>query len=32
MKRVSAGMQMFRRRGPEVEFLLVDPEGAFWQK
>ncbi len=32
MKRKSAGLLMFRRRGASVEFLLVHPGGPFWQK
>ena len=32
MKRVSAGLLMFRRRHSEVEVLLVHPGGPFWRK
>ncbi|HEX5983404.1 MAG TPA: NUDIX domain-containing protein [Solirubrobacterales bacterium] len=28
----SAGILLFRRRGDEVEFLLVHPGGPFWMK
>jgi predicted NUDIX family NTP pyrophosphohydrolase len=31
MKRTSAGLLMFRRRGSTVEFLLVHPGGPFWK-
>ena len=31
MKRQSAGLLMFRRRGAGVEFLLVHPGGPFWK-
>jgi predicted NUDIX family NTP pyrophosphohydrolase len=32
MKRVSAGLLMFRRRHSEVEVLLAHPGGPFWRK
>jgi predicted NUDIX family NTP pyrophosphohydrolase len=32
MKRQSAGLLMFRRRGASVEFLLVHPGGPFFQR
>jgi len=32
MPRVSAGLLMFRRRGPALQLLLVHPGGPFWQK
>jgi predicted NUDIX family NTP pyrophosphohydrolase len=32
MKRVSAGLLMFRRNATGVEVLLVHPGGPFWQK
>jgi predicted NUDIX family NTP pyrophosphohydrolase len=28
----SAGILLFRRRGPEPEFLLVHPGGPYWQR
>src|SRR5438105_10507018 len=28
----SAGLLLFRRRGPEFEFFLVHPGGPFWAK
>jgi len=31
MKRTSAGLLMFRRRGSNLEFLLVHPGGPFWK-
>jgi predicted NUDIX family NTP pyrophosphohydrolase len=32
MKRQSAGLLMFRRRGASLEFLLVHPGGPFFQR
>ena len=32
MVRRSAGLLMFRRRGAEIEVLLVHPGGPFWRK
>jgi predicted NUDIX family NTP pyrophosphohydrolase len=32
MPKRSAGILMFRRRGPEVEVLLMHPGGPFWAK
>src|SRR3984957_3264815 len=32
MRKLSAGLLMFRRRKPDVEFLLVHPGGPFWRK
>ena len=32
MARRSAGLLMFRRRGAEIEVLLVHPGGPFWRK
>jgi predicted NUDIX family NTP pyrophosphohydrolase len=32
MRRFSAGVLMFKRRGPEVDVFLVHPGGPFWQK
>jgi predicted NUDIX family NTP pyrophosphohydrolase len=32
MRRSSAGLLMFRRRGQELEVFLVHPGGPFWQK
>jgi predicted NUDIX family NTP pyrophosphohydrolase len=32
MKKRSAGILMYRRRGPELEVLLVHPGGPFWAK
>lgn len=29
---MSAGLLMFRRRGPDLEFFLVHPGGPFWSK
>jgi predicted NUDIX family NTP pyrophosphohydrolase len=29
--RISAGLLMFRRRGADLEFLLVHPGGPFWK-
>ena len=31
MRKQSAGLMMFRRRGGEVEVLLAHPGGPFWQ-
>jgi predicted NUDIX family NTP pyrophosphohydrolase len=32
MRRFSAGVLMFKRRGPELDVFLVHPGGPFWQK
>jgi predicted NUDIX family NTP pyrophosphohydrolase len=32
MRKMSAGLLMFRRRNAEVEFFLVHPGGPFWRK
>jgi predicted NUDIX family NTP pyrophosphohydrolase len=32
MKKRSAGILMYRRRGPDLEVLLVHPGGPFWMK
>jgi predicted NUDIX family NTP pyrophosphohydrolase len=32
MKKMSAGLLMFRRRKADVEFFLVHPGGPFWKK
>lgn len=31
-KKTSAGILLFRRRGPSLEFFLVHPGGPFWAK
>lgn len=32
MRQSSAGVLMFKRRGPELDVFLVHPGGPFWQK
>ena len=32
MPKVSAGLLMFRRRGPELDVLMIHPGGPFWAK
>jgi predicted NUDIX family NTP pyrophosphohydrolase len=32
MKKLSAGVLLFRRTGPELQVLLVHPGGPFWAK
>jgi predicted NUDIX family NTP pyrophosphohydrolase len=32
MKKRSAGILMYRRKGPELQVLLVHPGGPFWVK
>src|SRR6185295_14483239 len=32
MRKISAGLLLYRRRDNQLEFLLVHPGGPFWQK